>query len=151
MRLTAILSLIFHVRGVCCRSTAAGWRGRSRRVSNFAAERKPATSGSAARPSRRRPKATATPVKSTEKTSGTPVGSSATGSTGSTTNTTAVRPVNVPRLGIGLTLFSRDSNGLRCVSIPIACFKKAIACGSCSKPTATVIFTSSIAQTMDRR
>ena len=73
---------------------------------------KPATSGSAARPSRRRPKATATPVKSTEKTSGTPVGSSSTGSTGSTTNTTAVRPVNVPRLGIGLTLFSRDSNGL---------------------------------------
>ena len=85
---------------------------------------KPATSGSAARPSRRRPKATATPVKSTEKTSGTPVGSSATGSTGSTTNTTAVRPVNVPRLGMGLTLFSRDSNGLAVRVDPDRVFQK---------------------------
>src|SRR5688572_5201232 len=85
---------------------------------------KPATSGSAARPSRRRPKATATPVKSTEKTTGTPVGSSSTSSTGSTAKTTVVRPVNVPRLGMGLTLFSRDSNGLAVRVDPDRVFQK---------------------------
>ena len=65
---------------------------------------KPATSSSTARPARKRPRATATPVKSPEKTTGS--------SSGSTAKTPEARPVNVPRLGLGLTLFTRDSNGL---------------------------------------
>ena len=77
---------------------------------------KPATSGAAKKPSRRRPKQTAGPTnpdnssksadkKSTQSsTSGTPVTSS--------TTSTPTKPVNAPRIGLGLTLFMRDSSGL---------------------------------------
>src|SRR5688572_29294678 len=83
---------------------------------------KPATSSSAAKPSRRRPKATATAVKPPEKTTGTSAGSTA-GSTAKS-NPPESRPVNVPRLGLGLTLFSRDSNGLAVRVDPDRVFRK---------------------------
>lgn len=72
-------------------------------------DKKPASSGTTARPSRRRPKstATATTTKQPEKSSSTPAtpGPSSTASTSS-------KPVNTPRMGLGLTLFMRDSTGL---------------------------------------
>ena len=83
---------------------------------------KPASSS--ARPSRKRPRpvAASTPAKSSEKTSGT---SKATETpTGPTAKTPESRPVNVPRLGIGLTLFTRDSNGLAVRVDPDRVFRK---------------------------
>lgn len=80
---------------------------------------KAATSSSTARPTRRRPKATPTPASTTktpEKTSGT--------STPSTAKTPDSRPVNAPRLGLGLTLFSRDANGLAVRVDPDRVFRK---------------------------
>jgi hypothetical protein len=79
---------------------------------------KPASSSSSSRPSRRRPRpvATATPVKSPEKTTA--------NTKASTAKTPESRPVNVPRLGIGLTLFSRDSNGLAVRVDPDRVFRK---------------------------
>lgn len=72
-------------------------------------KQKPANSGTATRPSRRRPKQT-TPPTNTGKPPEKHTGKSGTsGSSGSSEPST---PVNVPRLGIGLTLFMRDSNGL---------------------------------------
>ena len=73
-------------------------------------EKKAASSGSTARPNRRRPKSTATTstTKPSEKsTSSNP----ATTGPASTANTSS-KPVNTPRMGLGLTLFMRDSNGL---------------------------------------
>ncbi|HVI71774.1 MAG TPA: DUF4384 domain-containing protein, partial [Pyrinomonadaceae bacterium] len=70
---------------------------------------KPANSGTATKPSRRRPKQTTPPTntgKPPEKHTGKPENS---GSTGSSEPS---KPVNVARLGVGLTLFMRDSNGL---------------------------------------
>ena len=83
---------------------------------------KSGTSGSASRPTRRRPKAkpanpgsTDKPVdKQTDK----PSSAGPTGSTGSS------KPVNAPRLGIGLTLFMRDSNGLAVRTDPDHVFQK---------------------------
>ncbi len=71
-------------------------------------KRQPASSGAAAKPSRRRPKSTATattkpPSQSTSSTPAMP-GPTSTASTPS-------KPVNTPRLGLGLTLFRRDSTG----------------------------------------
>ena len=85
-------------------------------------KRKPATSGSANKPSRRRPKQTGTnpgntgkPVeKQTEKPS----------SSGPTASTEPSKPVNVPRIGMGLTLFMRDSNGLAVRTDPDHVFHK---------------------------
>ena len=79
---------------------------------------------SSTRPVRKRPKAT-TPAK----TSGEKTTEGATASTGSnaTTGTTAKsdsKAVNVPRLGLGLTLFSRDSNGLAVRVDPGRVFQK---------------------------
>jgi hypothetical protein len=86
---------------------------------------KPATSGSTTRPPRKRPRPTATPAKSPEKTSGGSTDSTGSkGSTGTTAKTPDPRPVNVPRLGIGLTLFSRDSNGLALRVDPDRVFSK---------------------------
>jgi hypothetical protein len=86
---------------------------------------KPAAS-STTRPPRKRPRPSATPGKSPEKTNPSSTGS--TGSTGpkgpSSTKTPDSRPVNVPRLGIGLTLFSRDSNGLAVRVDPDRVFRK---------------------------
>ena len=70
---------------------------------------KSANSGTATKPSRRRPKQTTPPTntgKSTEKHTGKSVPPGPSGSSETS------KPVNVPRLGIGLTLFRRDSNGL---------------------------------------
>ena len=89
---------------------------------------KPASSSSSTgKPSRRRPKTVAsnkssdkgaeTPVKSTEKTT-------TSGTTATKTKTPESRPVNVPRLGIGLTLFTRDSNGLAMRVEPDRVFRK---------------------------
>src|SRR5688572_21786896 len=81
---------------------------------------------SSTRPSRKRPKATTTSEKTpVEKT--TDGATASTGSketTGTTVKTGDSKPVNVPRLGIGLTLFSRDSNGLAVRVDPGRVFQK---------------------------
>lgn len=89
---------------------------------------KPASS-STARPPRKRPRPSATPAKSPDKTTSGSTGSTgSTGSKGSTGSTGATKPdskpVNVPRLGIGLTLFSRDANGLAVRVDPDRVFRK---------------------------
>jgi Domain of unknown function (DUF4384) len=68
---------------------------------------KPATSSTATKPNRRSPKKPVTPNKP-------PVNDPNHGHSGSSTTTTSgsSRPVNAQRLGLGLTLFMRDSNGL---------------------------------------
>ncbi|HEU0253569.1 MAG TPA: DUF4384 domain-containing protein, partial [Pyrinomonadaceae bacterium] len=76
------------------------------------------TTASTSKPSRRRPKSVTPnkpgkpPEKSPEKPSG-PSGSSE-----------PSKPVNMPRLGIGLTLFMRDSNGLAVRTDPAHEFRK---------------------------
>ena len=74
---------------------------------------KPATSGAAKKPARRRPKSTATTSSSTKpvekQTSKPPATSSG---PVATTSSEPSKPVNTPRIGLGLTLFMRDSNGL---------------------------------------
>lgn len=92
-------------------------------------EKKAATGST--RPSRRRPKTNTpskTPDKSTEgstaSTGSTGTSSGSKGTTASTTKTTDSRPVNAPRLGLGLTLFNRDSNGLAVRVDPSRVFQK---------------------------
>jgi Domain of unknown function (DUF4384) len=83
---------------------------------------KPASSGSASRPVRRRPKPGATPnnpSKPPEKHPGKP-GTSGPTSTPSETS----KPVNTSRIGLGLTLFMRDSNGLAVRTDPEHVFSK---------------------------
>jgi hypothetical protein len=84
---------------------------------------KPAnTTGNTAKPSRRRPKTTVDPKssgKTPEKTTKKP-GSSGTESTSSAPAT----PVNAPRIGLGVTLFMRDSNGLAVRVDPDHVFRK---------------------------
>ena len=82
---------------------------------------KPASSGAATKPSRKRPKQTVNtdktakpPEKHTEKQS----------SSSPTASTEPSKPVNVPRIGIGLTLFMRDSNGLAVRTDPDRVFQK---------------------------
>lgn len=84
---------------------------------------KSATSGTA-RPSRRRPKQTANTgtTKSTEKYGAQP--STPSNTSTPVTSSGPTRPVNVPRLGIGLTLFTRDSNGLAVRTDPERVFRK---------------------------
>lgn len=88
---------------------------------------KPASSSSStARPSRRRPKNTGptTTAKSSDK----PAEKSPDKTSGKTSGSTAKvpdsRPVNAPRLGLGMTLFSRDSNGLAVRVDPTRVFRK---------------------------
>jgi uncharacterized protein DUF4384 len=91
---------------------------------------KPARSSSATRPPRKRPRASATPAKSPENAGSTTGSTGSKGSKGSTGSTASTdkkpesRPVNAPRLGIGLTLFSRDSNGLAVRVSPDRVFRK---------------------------
>jgi hypothetical protein len=87
---------------------------------------KPATSGSATRPPRKRPRPGPTPTKSPEKSgsTGSTDSKGSKGSPGPTAKTSDSRPVNTPRLGIGLTLFSRDSNGLAVRVAPDRVFRK---------------------------
>ena len=82
---------------------------------------KPASSGAATKPSRKRPKQTVNPsntAKPSEKQTAKPAPS------GPTASTEPSKPVNVPRLGIGLTLFMRDSNGLAVRTDPDHVFHK---------------------------
>ncbi len=74
-----------------------------------------AASSATTRPSRRRPKATVTndPGKAPEKKPNNPSGSnSSSGQSASTKSSEPLKPVNARRIGLGLTLFTRDSNGL---------------------------------------
>ncbi len=71
-------------------------------------EKKPASSGAVAKPSRRRPKSTVTATtKPPQKNNSSPATSGP-----ATTASTPSKPVNTPRIGLGLTLFMRDSTGL---------------------------------------
>jgi uncharacterized protein DUF4384 len=82
---------------------------------------KPTSTGTAAKPSRRRTKTTPgsnNPGKPTEKTE-------KPGTSGpSTKPSEPATPVNAPRLGIGLTLFMRDSNGMAVRVDPDRVFSK---------------------------
>ena len=86
---------------------------------------KPATSAAAKRPGRRPPKQPAgstnpsNPSKPPEKKPATP-GSSSKPSTPSA----STKPVNAPRIGLGMTLFMRDSNGLAVRVDPDHVFQK---------------------------
>ena len=83
---------------------------------------KPAAStGTTTRPSRRRPKTTGPtkPNKPSDKTTGT---TDTSGS--SSTSSGPSKPINAPRLGLGLTLFMRDSNGLAVRVNPDHVFQK---------------------------
>ena len=83
---------------------------------------KPASTGMAAKPSRRRTKTTPgsnKPGKPPEKTPGKPDTSGP-----SSKPSEPATPVNAPRLGIGLTLFMRDSNGLAVRVDPDHVFRK---------------------------
>jgi hypothetical protein len=84
---------------------------------------KPATSASTTRPPRKRPKSTATPAaaKSPEDK---PPANKQTGPTGSKASTPDSKPVNARRIGLGMTLFSRDSNGLAIRVDPDHVFRK---------------------------
>ena len=81
---------------------------------------KPATSGSARKTTRRRPPQTGNPSssvkpeKQTEKPS----------SSAPTASTEPSKPVNLPRIGMGLTLFMRDSNGMAVRTDPEHVFQK---------------------------
>lgn len=83
---------------------------------------KPASSGSATKPTRRRPKQAVTPgnntAKSPQKQAEKP------GSSVPTASTEPAKAVNVPRIGIGLTLFMRDSNGMAVRTNPDHVFHK---------------------------
>jgi hypothetical protein len=82
---------------------------------------KPATSGASTRPNRKRPKSTAPPNNSgkpPEKQTKKP------DPPGPSTSSEPSRPVNVARMGVGLTLFMRDSNGLAVRTDPDHEFRK---------------------------
>ena len=83
---------------------------------------KPASSGSTAKPSRRRPKQTTPNPGNTgkpgEKQIVKPI------SPGPTNPSEPSKPVNVARMGLGLTLFMRDSNGLAVRTDPEHVFQK---------------------------
>lgn len=83
---------------------------------------KPATSG-ATRPTRKRPKQTS----GSPYTSGKPPAEKQPGGpspSGPTATSEPSKPVNMPRIGIGLTLFMRDSNGLAVRTDPEHVFQK---------------------------
>lgn len=87
-------------------------------------------SGSSNKPSRRRPKATVSndPGKSSatspEKKPVRPTDPASGGPGASNKPSEPVKPVNVPRIGLGMTLFTRDSNGLAVRVDPEHVFRK---------------------------
>lgn len=89
---------------------------------------KPQNTNPSAKPNRRRPKTTSgakdpkTPVGPTA--SSTPAGNSATPATTTATNNTKHAAKNQTRLGLGLTLFMRDSNGNAIRTDPSRVFQK---------------------------
>lgn len=87
---------------------------------------KPATSGATARPGRRRPKTvdgSNNPNKPGDKDKTPPVNPGDTGKKSTPTPET-VKPVNARRIGLGVTLFMRDSNGLAIRVDPDHVFQK---------------------------
>jgi hypothetical protein len=115
---------------------------------------KSSTSATASKPSRRRPR----PV-SSNKNTGSDNKNINVDNKGTNTNLdnyktkpenqgTKPAPVNAQRLGLGLTLFMRDSNGVAVRTEPSRVFKKAIGCVFSWKPTLRAISTSSTQQTM---
>ena len=80
---------------------------------------KPAGSSTGARPPRKRPKSTSAPAV-TKSTENKPPASS----TASKPSTSDAKPVNARRMGLGLTLFSRDANGLAVRVDPDHVFRK---------------------------
>lgn len=82
---------------------------------------KPASSAATTKPSRRR-HPTAPPQNSTGKTPEKHTGKP--GPSGSTASSEPSKPVNSPRIGVGLTLFMRDSNGLAVRTDPDHVFQK---------------------------
>ena len=81
------------------------------------------TSGATTKPSRRSPKKSVTPNKLPEKNSNT--GHSGSSTKSGSTSSGSSRPVNAQHLGLGLTLFMRDSNGLAVRVDPDHVFRKA--------------------------
>ena len=83
---------------------------------------KPAGSGTTAKPSRRRPR----PAPSDSGTPNKPPDKKPGGSTGpsGSNKPSDTKPVNVARLGLGMTLFTRDSNGLAVRVDPEHVFRK---------------------------
>ncbi len=74
---------------------------------------KPASSGAATRPKRKRPaKSSSSTATSTNKTPGSSTAAGTKTTSGSKPSMPESRPVNTPRIGLGLTLFGRDSNGM---------------------------------------
>lgn len=86
-------------------------------------KQKASTAGTTPRPSRRRPKATVT-NNPTEKKPANPSGPSATTKPATDKPSEPRKPVNAPRIGLGLTLFTRDSNGLAIRVDPQHVFQK---------------------------
>ncbi len=83
---------------------------------------KPATSGTTTKPKRKRPVVAPTPAKSPDKTPDKTPGPGP--SSGNKPNTPDSRPVNTRRMGLGMTLFARDSNGLAVRVEPDRVFRK---------------------------
>jgi hypothetical protein len=82
-------------------------------------KQKPAGSSTGARPPRKRPKSTSAPAV-TKSTDNKPAASSTT----SKPSTSDSKPVNARRMGLGMTLFSRDANGLAVRVDPDHVFRK---------------------------
>ena len=82
---------------------------------------KPATSGAATKPTRKRPKQPANPYSGSKPPEKQPEKPNPSGPTATTEPS---KPVNLPRIGIGLTLFMRDSNGLAVRTDPDHVFQK---------------------------
>ena len=84
-------------------------------------------SGTTSRPSRRRPKAVVSndPNKTSEKKPANPSGPSNPGGPATSNKTSEpLKPVNARRIGLGMTLFTRDSNGLAMRVDPGHIFRK---------------------------
>ena len=84
---------------------------------------KPASSGAVTKPNRRRPKQPTGPS-NPGSSSKTPDKKPQPSSTPPSTTSGSTKPVNAPRIGLGLTLFMRDSNGLAVRVDPDHVFQK---------------------------
>jgi hypothetical protein len=85
---------------------------------------KPANAATATRPSRRRPKQTSTSNSNKSQTGNTSTNSGNTGTNSGSNTATKATPVNARRIGLGLSLFMRDSNGLAVRTDPSHVFHK---------------------------
>src|SRR5215207_10128399 len=92
---------------------------------------KAASSGAASRPSRKRPKSSVTAKSSSKPAEKTPAkqetskpATSKPATTAPATSSEPSRPVNAARMGLGMTLFMRDSNGLAVRTDPARVFQK---------------------------